>query len=77
MPTTASEFKNRLFKFLELDRHGAVVLYGRVRHSNGEHGWVVCEHNAHPIDAADSDNVRIYHRPDEDRAEFTRAITRA
>jgi hypothetical protein len=77
MPTTASEFQNRLFKYLELDRQGAVVLYGRIRRVNGQRDWMVCEHGAHPINDASSDNVRIYHRPDEGRAEFTRAITRA
>jgi hypothetical protein len=54
-----------------------VILYGRIRRCNGERNWVVCEHNAHPIADASSDNVRVYHRPDEGRAEFTRAISRA
>ena len=77
MPHEASAIQNRHFTFLELDRQGAVILYGRVRRYNGRHTWVVCEQNAHPIDDADSDNVRVYHRPAEGKAEFTRAIARA
>jgi hypothetical protein len=77
MPTMASELQNSQFKYLELDRQGAVVLYGRIRRYNGQQNWVVCEHGAHPINDADSADVRVYHRPDEGRAEFTRAISRA
>src|SRR5213080_197730 len=77
MQHAASEMHDSKYTYLELDRHGDVVFYGRLRRYNGQRNWIICEHNAHPVHDAGSDNVRLYRRPDEARAEFSRAVSRA